>query len=53
MNGAFPPSSSDSFLTVPTRCSIGNLPASIEPVKVSLLTIGSRSVRRRPPSPAI
>ena len=40
MNGALPPSSSDSFLTVPAHCSISNLPTSVEPVKVSLRTIG-------------
>src|SRR5258707_5010460 len=40
MNGALPPSSSDNFLTVPAHCSIRNLPTSVEPVKVSLRTIG-------------
>src|SRR5215471_14155658 len=40
MNGALPPSSSDNFLTVPAHCSISNLPTSVEPVKVSLRTIG-------------
>src|SRR5438132_13806871 len=40
MNGALPPNSSESFLTVPAHCSISNLPISVEPVKVSLRTIG-------------
>jgi hypothetical protein len=40
MNGALPPSSSESFLTVPAHCSIRNLPTSVEPVKVSLRTVG-------------
>jgi hypothetical protein len=40
MNGALPPNSSDSFLTVPAHCSISNFPTSVEPVKVSLRTIG-------------
>src|SRR6267378_5999500 len=40
MNGALPPSSSDSFLTVPAHCCISNLPTSVEPVKVNLRTIG-------------
>src|SRR5580704_15329661 len=40
MKGALPPSSSDSFFTVPAHCSISSLPISVEPVKVSLRTIG-------------
>src|SRR6266851_8060751 len=40
MNGALPPSSSDSFLTVPAHCCISSLPISVEPVKVSLRTVG-------------
>src|SRR3954463_10763713 len=40
MKGALPPSSSETFLTVPAHCSISNLPISVEPVKVSLRTIG-------------
>src|ERR1700681_3374449 len=40
MNGALPPSSSETFLTVPAHCSISHLPISVEPVKVSLRTIG-------------
>src|SRR5438132_12361091 len=42
MNGALPPSSSESFLTVPAHCCISNLPISVEPVKVSLRTVGVR-----------
>src|SRR6266404_3005791 len=40
MNGALPPSSSDSFLTVPAHCCISNLPTSVEPGKVNLRTVG-------------
>src|SRR5437773_2362919 len=40
MNGALPPSSSETFFTVPAHCSISSLPISVEPVKVSLRTIG-------------
>src|SRR5260370_22979836 len=40
MKGALPPSSSDSFFTVPAHCSINCLPTAVEPVKVSLRTIG-------------
>src|ERR1700730_11182366 len=40
MNGALPPNSSESFLTVPAHCCISKLPTSVEPVKVSLRTIG-------------
>src|SRR6266478_7699700 len=40
MNGALPPNSSDSFLTVPAHCSISCLPTAVEPVKVNLRTIG-------------
>src|ERR1700731_2003396 len=40
MNGALPPSSSESLLTVPAHCCISNLPISVEPVKVNLRTIG-------------
>ena len=40
MNGALPPNSSDSFSTVPAHCCISNLPTSVEPVKVSLRTVG-------------
>src|SRR5271166_2419284 len=40
MNGALPPNSSDSFLTVPVHYCISNFPTSVEPVKVNLRTIG-------------
>ena len=40
MNGALPPSSSDSFLIVPAHCAINFLPTSVDPVKVTLRTIG-------------
>ena len=40
MNGALPPSSSDTFLTVPAHAFISTLPISVEPVKVSLRTMG-------------
>src|SRR6267154_5032817 len=40
MKGALPPSSSESFFTVPAHCSISCLPTAVEPVKVNLRTIG-------------
>src|SRR5271167_1312448 len=40
MNGALPPNSSESFLTVSAHCCISNLPTSVDPVKVSLRTVG-------------
>ena len=40
MNGALPPSSIDVFFTVPAHCFISCLPISVEPVKVSLRTMG-------------
>src|SRR5215469_6289778 len=40
INGALPPSSIEVFLTVPAHCSSSNLPISVEPVKVSLRTVG-------------
>ncbi len=40
MKGALPPSSSDIFFTVPAHCAINFLPISVEPVNVSLRTIG-------------
>ncbi len=40
MNGALPPSSSETFFSVPAHCAISFLPISVEPVKVSLRTIG-------------
>src|SRR5262249_61386587 len=38
--GASPPSSSDTFFTVPAHFAISSLPTLVEPVKVSLRTIG-------------
>jgi hypothetical protein len=40
MNGALLPNSIEVFLTVAAHCSISNLPTSVEPVKVSLRTVG-------------
>ena len=40
MNGALPPSSSDSFFTVAAHCAISILPTSVDPVNESLRTIG-------------
>ena len=40
MNGAFPPSSSDTFLTCFAHCAISSFPTSVEPVKPSLRTTG-------------
>ena len=40
MNGALPPSSSESFLTVSAHCAISMRPTSVEPVNDSLRTIG-------------
>jgi len=40
MNGALPPSSSESFLTVPAHCAINTFPTSVDPVKESFLTTG-------------
>src|SRR6516164_2215623 len=40
MNGALPPSSSDSFLIVLAHCAISTLPVSVDPVKESLRTMG-------------
>jgi hypothetical protein len=40
MNGALPPSSIDTFLTVPAHCCISSLPVRVEPVKLSLRTVG-------------
>src|SRR5438874_7611756 len=40
MNGALPPNSIEVFFTVAAHCSISSLPISVEPVKVSLRTIG-------------
>src|SRR3954469_10237238 len=38
--GALPPNSIEVFFTVAAHCSISNLPISVEPVKVSLRTVG-------------
>ncbi len=40
MNGALPPSSSDTFLTVAAHCAISRRPTGVEPVNDSLRTIG-------------
>ena len=40
MNGALPPSSSETFFTWPAHCAISSLPTSVEPVKPSLRTSG-------------
>ncbi len=40
MNGALPPSSSDTFFTVPEHCCINSRPTSVEPVNDSLRTFG-------------
>ena len=40
MNGALPPSSSDSFFTVAAHCAISTLPTSVDPVNDSFATIG-------------
>src|SRR5471030_412785 len=40
MKGALPPSSSDSFLIVGAHCSINRRPTPVEPVKLSLRTVG-------------
>ena len=40
ISGALPPSSSETFLTVPAHFAISCLPTSVEPVKVSLRTVG-------------
>ena len=40
MNGALPPSSSETFFTVPAHCAISCLPTSVEPVNVNLRTSG-------------
>ncbi|PHH90144.1 hypothetical protein CDD83_4391 [Cordyceps sp. RAO-2017] len=41
MKGALPPSSIDSFLSVPADCRISSLPTPVEPVKEIFLTAGS------------
>src|SRR5712664_2283399 len=40
MNGALPPSSSESFFTVLAHCAISSLPVSVDPVNDSLRTVG-------------
>src|SRR5262245_4977586 len=40
MNGALPPSSSETFLTVLAHCAISCLPTSVDPVNVNLRTSG-------------
>ena len=40
ISGALPPSSSETFLIVPAHCAISCLPTSVEPVNVSLRTVG-------------
>src|SRR5579863_4843419 len=40
MKGALPPSSREIFFTVAAHCAINFLPISVEPVKVSLRTVG-------------
>ncbi len=40
MNGALPPSSSESFLIVLAHCSIKTFPTSVDPVKESFFTMG-------------
>src|SRR5688500_3867372 len=40
MNGAFPPSSSETFLTVPAHCAIRTLPTAVDPVNEILRTVG-------------
>ena len=40
MNGALPPSSSDTRLTVCAACAISSFPTAVEPVNVSLRTVG-------------
>src|SRR5690606_17143956 len=39
MNGAFPPSSSESFFTVGAHCAMSSLPTAIEPVKLGVRPI--------------
>jgi hypothetical protein len=38
MDAGLPPNSSNSFLTVPARCSVSYVPTSVELVKVNLRT---------------
>src|SRR5690625_7176 len=40
IKGALPPSSSDTFLMVLALCAINNRPISVDPVKLTFLTVG-------------
>ena len=40
MNGALPPSSSETFFTWRAHCAISSFPTAVEPVKPSLRTVG-------------
>ncbi len=40
MNGALPPSSSDTFFTVPAHCAMRILPTAVDPVNEIFLTVG-------------
>ena len=40
ISGAFPPSSSETFFTVPAHFATSSLPTAVEPVNVSLRTVG-------------
>ncbi len=46
MNGAFPPSSSDTFFTCPAHCAISSLPTSVDPVNPSFRTSGLEVIVR-------
>ena len=46
MNGAFPPSSSETFFTWLAHCCMSSFPTSVEPVKPSLRTIGFEVISR-------
>ena len=46
MNGALPPSSSETFLTWSAHWRMSSLPTSVEPVKPSLRTIGFEVISR-------
>src|SRR6202046_1002567 len=52
INGALPPNSIEVFFTVAAHCSISSLPISVEPVKVSLRTVGFEVISP-PISPAL
>src|SRR5919106_2662754 len=40
INGALPPNSSESFLTVPAHCAMRSFPVAVDPVNDSFRTIG-------------